>query len=118
MHFHQMLNARSIEMHRLIADKIRHDPQLLDKARRTVSRWRDTQTFSKKSLEFYVVEWETILSWPVEDILSFLTDPSEKAVQLRQDTPFAGVLSSQERWQFLKQWKKEHSDIYEREGIL
>ena len=37
MRTHQELDDRSLALHRLIADKVRHDPALFDKARATLA---------------------------------------------------------------------------------
>jgi hypothetical protein len=37
---HQDLDARSLAMHRLVVDKLRRDPLLLERAKATLARWR------------------------------------------------------------------------------
>jgi hypothetical protein len=34
-----------------------------------------------------------------------LLDPSERGVQLRQNSPFCGILTAQERWAFYRKRK-------------
>jgi hypothetical protein len=41
MRTHQEIDARSLELHRLIAAKVRREPALLDRVRLTLQRWRD-----------------------------------------------------------------------------
>lgn len=104
---HQLLDRRSLEMHRLIAAKIRAEPELFDIASRNIERWSNTSARSQA----YLNEWSRILSRGMAAALAFATEDSEHATELRQSTPFAGVLSAQERWEFLKKWKEANSNI-------
>lgn len=104
---HQQLDRRSLEMHRLIAAKIRAEPELFVIASRNIERWSHTATRSRA----YLDEWSRILSAGMAAALAFATEDSEHATELRQSTPFAGVLSAQERWEFLKKWKEANSNI-------
>lgn len=42
-------------------------------------------------------EWEKLLDGPVEDVLDVLTSQTPRARELRANSPFAGVLSSEDR---------------------
>jgi hypothetical protein len=41
--------------------------------------------------------WQDLLAGPVEAVLDVLCSPSPESVELRQNTPFAGVLTDSER---------------------
>ena len=91
---HRVLEARSLAMHCLAAQKVERKPALLKVVRRTLAAWRSRYAAEMpRALD----EWNAILkrSWP--EIASFITDPGERATRLRQSTPFAGVLSERER---------------------
>jgi hypothetical protein len=91
---HRIIEARSLAMHCLAAQKIMLEPELLGKVRRTLDAWR--QRYGKdtpRALE----QWAVILRRPWPQIAAFITDPGEHATQLRQSTPFAGVLSARDR---------------------
>jgi hypothetical protein len=81
-------------MHAVIAQKIERDRKLLDIPRNNLKRWR--QRWSTDAPAWYV-EWQEIMRRPWSAIASLITEPSEEAVRLRQSSPFAGVLSAQER---------------------
>lgn len=49
-------------------------------------------------------EWARLLGAPVEDLLAALTSRSPRSRDLRQNSPFAGVLSEVERDQVLTSW--------------
>jgi hypothetical protein len=62
------VRLRSLAMHRLIAEKVRADPALLDKARENLRRWQK----GEGSPSLTLVEWENILSGPVAQVAQFL----------------------------------------------
>jgi transcriptional regulator with XRE-family HTH domain len=85
---------RSLALHRAIAQRLSTDPRrTLDRARATLARMRESQLGAERLLR----EWEVLLSRPVEALLPVLTDPSPWARELRQVTPFAGILTAAER---------------------
>ena len=91
---HRVIEARSLAMHCLAAQKVARNPALLKEVRRTLAAWRSRYgSDAPRALD----EWQAILerSWP--EIAAFITDPGENATRLRQSTPFAGVLSARER---------------------
>ena len=106
MRTHQEIDERSLAMHRLIATKIRQSPALFDKARATLARWRSTVCISSQP---YLLEWERLMGLGVEACLAVALEDSERATALRQSSPFAGLLSHQERFVFLKTWSQDHA---------
>lgn len=82
-------------MHALIAKKLLRDRRILAIAKRNLARWQETRAGAT-----YLAEWRTILKRPPEEIAAFLVADDENATRLRQSSPFAGVLSPQERKRF------------------
>lgn len=91
---HRLLEARSLAMHAVIARKIQRDRKLLDIARENLKRWRRRWDDHPPQ---WLIEWEQLLAWPWPHLAALITEPSENAARLRQSSPFAGVLSDQER---------------------
>lgn len=91
---HRLLDARSLALHCLIARRISADPKLLGIARDNLRRWRRQQTATPPR---YLQEWAEILAQPWPAIAAFITSFSDRAIRLRQSSPFAGVLSTEER---------------------
>jgi transcriptional regulator with XRE-family HTH domain len=87
-------DRRSLELHRAIARRLAADPvAVLAQARRNLARMRAR----RGEVTQLLAEWNVILDRPVAAIVETLTDPREWARELRQVTPFAGVLSAGER---------------------
>ena len=91
---HRLLEARSLAMHALIAHKIEHDPKLLTIPRSNIERW---SLRWKEDAPAWLSEWKKLLKQPWPRIAAVITEPSERAARLRQSSPFAGVLSNEER---------------------
>lgn len=91
---HRLLDARSLALHCVIARRISANPALVKIARDNLRRWRQRQPGTAPR---YLDEWEEILAEPLPEIVAFITSFSDRAVQLRQSSPFAGVLTGEER---------------------
>jgi hypothetical protein len=99
---HIRLDERSLALHRLIAEKVRADPALLDKARENLRRWQGTTGGPS------LAEWRQILSGPVDQVAQFLVERSQKATRLRQSSPFPGILTEDERRPSMNRLQLEH----------
>jgi len=92
---HDWIDERSLALHAAIAEKIRRDPKLLEIARRIwAAGWRTRGPPPCRFLQSWKTKIET---WPLEKLLGFITEESERANQLRQSSPFTGILTPQER---------------------
>jgi hypothetical protein len=82
--------------HRAMAEKIRRQPALINIARENLRRWIAVDP--EAALSPARREWQGILdSGNLEAILRFMTDPTEEGHRRRQSTPFAGILTAEER---------------------
>ncbi|MEO7520693.1 MAG: hypothetical protein ABIW79_02640, partial [Gemmatimonas sp.] len=87
-------DRRSLALHAAIADRLRIDPNaLLPQANASLARMRSLHGGAHPLLD----EWKTLLRRPLPALLSVFADPSPWARELRQVTPFSGVLSARER---------------------
>ena len=91
---HRLLEARSLAMHAVIAAKIMRDPDLLAKPRENIERW--SRRFGKNPPR-WIGQWQRVLTRSYREIAALITDPSEQGAQLRQSSPFAGMLTTEER---------------------
>lgn len=90
---HRLHDARSLAMHTVIAQKIDRNPALLQVAHNNLRRWTEQRGSLPPALE----EWRALLASPWPRIAALLCEQSERAIRLRQSTPFAGVLTPTER---------------------
>ena len=90
---HQRLEARSLVRHCLVAKRLRANPALIGRARRTLARWK---TQAAKPLTSALSEWVQILEASLENIASLLVNTDEDAKRLRQSSPFTGILTPKE----------------------
>ncbi len=87
---------RSLWLNRAVAQKLRTNPQaVVGQARVNLGRLqaRHTRGQALRWLE----EWRRLLDGPVDEVVAALESRSELAQELRQNSPFAGVLSPEER---------------------
>ncbi len=92
----------SLALARQVAERLRERADLLEVARDNLWRWRERNADSPSLLRCYA-EWESILTLPLEQICAQLLAETEEGQRLRQNSPFAGVLSPAEVWQIKKQ---------------
>ena len=95
---HAAAEERSLELHRAVAERLRADPALVERARDRVARWLREGTVARP----YAEAWQAALGRPLEELTGFLVDPGEHACRMRQTSPFAGVLAPRERWDILR----------------
>lgn len=107
MRTHLEIDARSLAMHRLVAEKVRREPALLDRVRRTLARWRDPSNPTRA--EPYLAEWQRLLDLGLEATLATAVEDSERAAALRSCSPFTGILTPAERFDFLRAWSRSHA---------
>ena len=106
MDLHRLAEERSVAYHRAIAEKLRQQPEILEKARRRVQEWME----SRAEPPFYARKWAEILASDITTIVAFLVERSELAYELRQSTPFAGALDPQERLRIWRETRDRFSE--------
>ena len=102
---HQEIDQRSLALHRLLTEKIRQDPALFENVKRTLARWRKTVCTNSQP---YLEEWQRLVDLGIEECLAVATEDSERATAMRQASPFCGILSEEERREFLLSWTRDH----------
>lgn len=91
---HRLAEERSVAYHRVIAERLRQQSEILEGARQRVRSWLAAGT----PAPYYAQKWAEILAGDVPAIAAFLVERSELADELRQSSPFTGVLQPRERW--------------------
>jgi excisionase family DNA binding protein len=96
---------RSLWLSQAVAGKLVRDPEgVLSQARRALAHLRTVHRRGQAAR--WLAEWEVILGGPVERVLETLTSPTPRARDLRQNSPFAGVLTEKERAQVLQSFQR------------
>ena len=94
-HGHRAAELRSLAYHRAVAKRL--DSRLVAEARSRLSRWEHEERIDPR----YAGEWRRVLSWPIPRIKRFIAEDSQRARDLRQNSPLAGVLHERERQKIL-----------------
>ena len=102
---HQNIDKRGLAYAQGLVEKIDAYPQhvAVEKAHRLCRRWLE----SGRSEELR--RWDEILSLPWPNIRQTLLDPSEEGDRLRQNSPFCGVLTPQERWAIHRRFRSNET---------
>jgi excisionase family DNA binding protein len=103
---------RSLWLHRVVAGRLALDPEaVLAQAGKNLQHLR--QVHPQGVTAQWLAEWQKVLDSGEDAVFSALTSPSRHAVELRQNSPFAGVLSQQERTAalgaFRHHWRQAHA---------
>jgi hypothetical protein len=94
---HLWIDRRSLALHEAVAAKIEARPELLDVARANLARW------ISRTPHPALLEWKDLLErMSVGDLVTLLRSQDETAARLRQSSPFAGVLTPEERQAILR----------------
>lgn len=93
---------RSLLLHAVVAKELRdRGPEVLKIAQRNIDRMRSVNPHAARLLD----EWELILQAPIDRIVSRMLDPSDHGRDLRQVSPFGGVLTPAQRTAFYRSYE-------------
>jgi hypothetical protein len=92
MNIHKLHDQYSLEKHQLIARKIAENPGLIDAAKIRLQQLSDE--LSPESIA--IQEWEIVLRGDIHRICEFIVQDNDHLQELRQSSPFSGMLSSEE----------------------
>lgn len=97
---------RSQWMNMAVAGKLVADPQgVIAHAKRNLETLQSRHTRGQGA--YWLSQWAGLLEGPVEKVLEALTSPTPWAREMRQNSPFAGVLTPEERMRVLEAFKVE-----------
>lgn len=94
---HRRAELRSLAYHRALANRLNR--RMVDEARHLIWEWRHAEKIDVR----YADRWEEILRKPISEIAAILAEDGQPANDLRQNTPFPGMLSEPERRKILAQ---------------
>jgi hypothetical protein len=103
--WHTMIDARSRELHQIIAAKIRQNPALILHVRETLEARLRAMDESERG-HGSLLEWRHRLEeQPLSRVLDFISSEDEEACRLRQSTPFVGLLTEKERMAVFRKYE-------------
>lgn len=91
---HRLAELRSLAYHRRVGERLVAAPGLVDDARRRLGAWER----EGRCAAAVAARWREKLALPLEELTAFLGRDDDEARELRQSTPFPGVLDPRERW--------------------
>jgi len=96
---------RSLWLNRAIAGKLATDPQrVMQIAQENLARF--TEIHRGGTVEHWLKAWRAVLAEGPEAVMRTLTSEAPEAIELRQNSPFPGVLSEGERLRVLDSFRK------------
>lgn len=103
---------RSRWLHLALFGVLLSDPETaLDKARKNIVRWSAGQRPDGMAVR-YLEEWARVLDCGLDSVVDVLNSRSDSASELRQNSPFAGLLPNETRVRVLRafndHWAREH----------
>ncbi len=97
-------DRRSLAFHRAIAGLIEREPdRAVSRARENLSRLREIHPHAAALLD----RWQSWLELAPGELIDRLLDPSVLARDMRQVSPFSGLLSPAERARVLRRFRRE-----------
>ena len=95
------LDLKSLALHELVAQRIRADPRLFSEARDTLERMLDRRCGAPHP---YAAAWLAVFDKGLDETLALATADTEQGQAMRSSSPFASILSEDERLDFLTAW--------------
>ena len=93
-----LAELRSLALHRAVANKLAAEPL----ATLAIANANLANAIHRGTTHpTYANAWRVLLALPLAELLVKLIDESQEMRDLRQASPFAGVLTPRERWKIL-----------------
>ena len=91
------IDSVNLRCHQILASRLGENPEVRTTALENVERWLDENAYPPGPSS-QLQAWRAVLAESSDTELSrFMTDPSEAGNLRRSNSPFAGILSGEER---------------------
>ena len=97
---HPHIDARSLEMARIIVKRIDEDPTLIEVAHQYLANEERRYGTLCQASE----EWREILTRPWAQVRELLLEESDEGQRLRSSKPFAGIVTEDERLEIIQRF--------------
>lgn len=103
---------KSLWLHRaLLATMVTEPDEAIAKGRENLRRWRDVHRPDGRTAAGFT-RWERVLDQGIDAVMEVASSTSDEACEMRQNSPFAGLLPQQTRRQtlhaFTEHWARRH----------
>jgi excisionase family DNA binding protein len=103
---------KSLRLHQALLTPMLAEPDaVISKAHDNLNRWTGMHRPDGMTAR-YLEEWKRVLNGGLDAIVDVVISPTQEARELRQNSPFAGVLPDETRRQVLRafkdHWSREH----------
>lgn len=103
---------KSLRLHQALLTQMLTEPDaVIAKARDNLDRWAGMHRPDGMTMRYFE-EWKRVLDDDLDAIVDVVISPSPEARELRQNSPFAGILPDETRLRVLKtfrdHWSREH----------
>lgn len=96
---------RSLAYHHAIAEILMRNPAFaIRRAKRALTKMSKDHPGVKPLFD----RWSVWINLPIQELISRMLDPGMTAREMRQVTPFAGLLEPKDRVRILKRFRKEY----------
>lgn len=100
---HALAEARSLAYHRVVAERLRAEPETLAAVRDKLRARVDAGGASE-----YACSWLSLLEGDREQLVEVMQADTEAARALRQASPFANLMPPRARWALWAAVRREH----------
>ena len=94
-------DLRSLAWHTHVVERMREDPELMQKALAIGTRWL---ALGPRRSDVYIRAWVELLRQDIDAVAEVATASTERATAMRQSSPVACVLGREERNAFWAAW--------------
>jgi hypothetical protein len=105
MNWHEVIDERSYEMHQVVADVLRSDPDKLELVLAWIDERMSDPKYSEQSKDALKGWLHVMRSEGLNGVLKLLADRSEDATRMRQSSPFAVIMPQAERMRILRRYE-------------
>ena len=106
---HELHNRRSLDMHRLLTERLRKNPGLLPQLKARIEYW-DSLPYGSQMKSEYRQAWLDAIAAGVEAVCALATENSDRGQVLRSCSPFGSLwTSADERLAFMRAWGEENA---------
>lgn len=108
MKTHQEIDARSLWLHEVLAERMKQDPVLFERAKARL----DWLIANRPAHEQVLLQaWKTVMDAGLDACIALMIEDTDRGQQLRQEGPFGVLFEPRERDALFKLWRERGESI-------